>query len=269
MAKGRNDEAGRVDRWTVAGLVLLLMPLATMAHEIGGHVSLCLAVGGTPTEIGAYYVNCAGTSDWSGRIVALAGTGMDILVAAICYGLWTRAKGDLLRLILWMLFVVKAMTAAGYPAFSGVVGIGDWGVAEGGGLYPVASPWLWRIAMTAIGIGAYVLVIQLAIRTLRAMLGGGEQAWHSQRTIALTLYLVNGAIAIVVGLFNPVGFFILLVSAIASSFGGTAGLWNVAYAARQPGEAAPFAIARNWPVIIAGVAVTLAFAIVLGPTIKL
>jgi hypothetical protein len=261
-------DAGRIDRWTVVGLVLLLMPLATMAHEIGGHIGACLAVGGTPTEIGAYYVNCEAGGDRAGRIVALAGTGMDMAVAALCYALWTRAKGDLLRLALWMLFTVKAMTAAGYPAFSGVTGIGDWGVVEGGGLYPVAAPWLWRAAMTAIGIGAYVLVVRFAMRTMRAMLGGGENAWRRQRELALTLYAVNGAIAIVVGLFNPVGFVIVVTSAIASSFGGTAGLWNVAYAARQPGAAAPFAIARNWAVIVSGVAVTLAFAIVLGPTMK-
>lgn len=256
-----------VDQWTLIGLLLILVPITTMSHEIGGHIGACLAVGGTPTAIGAYYVDCDVPAGWLSRIVAMAGSGMDLVISICAYWAWRATKGDLVRLILWIVFVGKAMVAAGYLAFSGVTGIGDWGVVDGGGLFPVALPWLWRIAMTAIGVGAYVLVIRAAIRTLRLMLGGGPDAQSSQKQIAMTFYLVNGMIAIFVGLLNPIGFMVILTSAVASSFGGTAGLWNVAYADEVPGEPTGFAISRNWTIVVSGAIVTLLFATILGPTI--
>jgi len=71
---------------------------------------------------------------------------------------------------------------------------------------------------------------------------------------------------VLVGLLNPVGIFITIMSAAASSFGGLAGFISIGYAA--PGADAPraFRIARNWPVIVLGALVLLGFALVLGPS---
>jgi len=33
-----------IDRWTLVGLSLLLLPLLTMAHELGGHALTCVAL---------------------------------------------------------------------------------------------------------------------------------------------------------------------------------------------------------------------------------
>ena len=258
-----------IDRWTLVGLSLLLLPLLTMAHELGGHALTCVALGQRPTELGAYYIECPGATGWAGRVVAMAGTGMDVLVAILAFLAWRRVQRPLPKLALWIVFVVKGMVAAGYWLFSGVSGFGDWGPGAGGGIGPLPAPWLWRIGLVAVGLIAYIGVVKLAIRTLDAMLGGGEPAARTRRQVAMTVYLVGGASALLVGLMNPHGFVIVLLSAVASTFGGTAGLFNVAYRPVRDGEPAEFRVGRHLVLLALGVIVTLAFAMVLGPTLYL
>lgn len=259
----------RVDAWTVAGLALLLLPLLTMSHELLGHALACVATGHQPGQLGAYYVECSSGTGGSRRLVAMAGTIVDALLAGAGYVLWRRARRPLPRLVWWIVFTVKGMVAAGYWMFSGLTNLGDWGPAAGGGIGPLPWPWAWRALLFVLGLAAYVAVIRKAIAMMAAMLGGGDGARRAQRTIAMTIYVVGGIAAVLVSLFNPVGMAITLVSAVASSFGGTAGLFNVAYArprALLPGD---FAIDRHPALVAAGVAMTVAFAAVLGPTIVL
>jgi hypothetical protein len=265
----KNLAMPRVDLWTLAGLVLLLLPLLTMAHELAGHALTCIASGHRPSELGAYYVECPGTGSWSRRVVAMAGTGVDVILATLAYIAWGRAKRPLPRLALWIVFTVKGMVAAGYWMFSGVSNLGDWGPDAGGGIGPLPWPWLWRGVMFAVGLYVYIAVVRQAIRMMIAMLGGGEQARRTQRKIAMTIYLIGGVSALLVSLFNPVGIAITLMSAIASSFGGTAGLFNVAYCRRCDQPPRDFVIGRYYALAAAGVLMMLTFAAVLGPTIYL
>ncbi|WP_426700550.1 hypothetical protein ACPPVV_14275 [Rhodanobacter sp. Col0626] len=117
----------RVDSWTLAGLVLLLLPLLTMAHELAGHALTCVATGHLPSELGAYYVECPDTGLWARRVVAMAGTCMDVVLAVLALVGWRRVQRPLPRLVLWIVFTVKGMVAAGYWMFSGVSNLGDWG----------------------------------------------------------------------------------------------------------------------------------------------
>lgn len=258
-----------IDRWTLIGLSLLLLPLLTMAHELGGHALTCVALGQRPTELGAYYIDCPGAVGWAGRVVAMAGTTVDVLVFLLAYLAWRRVKRPLPRLALWIVFVVKGMVAAGYWLFSGVSGFGDWGPGASGGIGPLPAPWLWRTGLAVVGLLAYIGVVKLAIRTLDVMLGGGESAARTRRQVALTVYIVGGASALLVSLLNPHGFVIVLLSAVASSFGGTAGLFNVAYRPVRAVPAVAFRVGRYPVLLVAGVVVTLAFAAVLGPTLYL
>jgi len=255
--------------WTVVGLALLLLPLLTMAHELLGHALACVATGHQPGQLGAYYVECDGATGWSRRLVAMAGTGVDVLVACLGLLLWRRARRPLPRLMWWIVFTVKGMVAAGYWMFSGVTNLGDWGPAAGGGIGPLPWPWLWRGLLFAAGLVAYIAITRKAIAMMGTMLGGGPAAQRTQWTVAMTLYVVGGLAAVLVSLFNPLGIFITLVSAVASSFGGTAGLFNVAYARQSALPPSDFAVARYPSLLLAGVAVTIAFAAVLGPTISL
>jgi hypothetical protein len=266
---GTATTAPRVDSWTLAGLALLLLPLLTMAHELAGHALTCVATGYLPSELGAYYVECPGTAPWARRVVAMAGTGMDVLLAVLALAGWHRVRRPLPQLVLWIVFTVKGMVAAGYWMFSGVTNLGDWGPAAGGGIGPLPWPWLWRALMFAMGLAVYIAVIRQSTRMMVAMLGGGETARRTQRRIAMTIYLIGGVSAVLVSLFNPLGIAITLVSAIASSFGGTAGLYNVAYARPRDKPPRDFVIGRHYAVIVAGVLMTVAFAAVLGPTVYL
>lgn len=258
-----------VDRLSLIGLCLLLLPVLTMAHELGGHALTCLAVGQHPTELGAYYIECPAATDMAGRLVAMAGTSMDVLVTVLAFLAWRVVQRPLPRLALWIVFVVKGMVASGYWMFSGITGVGDWGPGVGGGIGPLPQPWLWRIGFTVVGLLAYVGVVRLAIRTADAMLGGGETAARTRRQIALTVYVVGGVSALLVSAFNPVGFFIVLFSAIASTFGGTAGLFNVAYRPVRSTPPVDFVVHRHLVLLVAGAVLTLAFAAVLGPTLRL
>lgn len=266
---GTTATTPRVDPWTLAGLALLLLPLLTMAHELAGHALICVATGHLPSELGAYYVECPGTGPWARRVVAMAGTGVDVLLATLAFVGWRRVCRPLPRLALWTVFTVKGMVAAGYWMFSGVSNLGDWGPAAGGGIGPLPWPWLWRAIMFAVGLAVYIAVVRRSIRMMATMLGGGETARRTQWRIAMTTYMIGGVSAVLVSLFNPLGIAITLMSAVASSFGGTAGLFNVAYAKSCDEPPRDFVIDRHYAIVVAGVLVTAAFAAVLGPTFYL
>ncbi|HET6433794.1 hypothetical protein [Dyella sp.] len=269
MARNHTRIQPWVDIGTLVGLALLLLPLLTMAHELLGHAVVCVATGHQPSELGAYYIECPGTQGWSTRWVAMAGTCVDVVLAALAYMFWRRATRPLPRVVAWIVFAVKGMVAAGYWMFSGATNLGDWGPDAGGGVGPLPWPWLWRAGLFVIGLVAYVGVVRVAIRMLGAMLGGGDHAARVKRQIAMTVYVVGGASALLVGLFNPHGLVITLTSAVAASFGGTAGLFNVAYSRRPDLPAQPFVIERRPALLVLGVLVTAAFAAVLGPTLYL
>ncbi len=269
MAKNGTGTHPWVAPWTLVGLALLLLPLLTMAHELLGHAVMCVASGHRPSELGAYYVECPGTDGWPRRMVAMAGTGVDVVLTVLAYLTWRRAARPLPRLAAWMVFTVKGMVAAGYWMFSGATNLGDWGPDAGGGLGPLPWAWLWRVGLFVVGLVAYIGVVRAAIRMLGEMLGGGEQAARVKRQIAMTVYVVGGVSALLVGLFNPHGLVITLTSAVAASFGGTAGLFNVAYSRRADLPAQPFEIQRRPGVLVVGVLVTAAFAAALGPTLYL
>src|SRR3546814_12084583 len=69
---------------------------------------------------------------WSRRIVALAGVGVNTLLALAAHALWRRARGDFARLLLWLSWVSAVFVAAGYFLFSGASGVVALGAAQRG-----------------------------------------------------------------------------------------------------------------------------------------
>lgn len=257
-----------IDKATIAGLALLLMPLLTMAHEIGGHAAACVATGGTLKELGAFYVECGNSGPGAARIVALAGMGMDAVLGLIAWRVWRGLKGDLARLTGWYVWLCLSFSAAGYFLFSGISGIGDLGPGEGGGIGPLPQPLLWRAVFAAGGGYAYWRLVKAGIATLGEMVGQGEDTKLARRAVAHVFYAALCLAAVAASLPNPVGLFITLASAGAASIGGKAGMINIGFSAKAGAGAKPFTIARNGWLIAAGVLVSAAFAVVLGPTIR-
>jgi hypothetical protein len=262
----------RIDLLTIIGLGMMLMPLMTMWHEIGGHAAACLAVGGRPSAIGAFYVDCPGLDAIPDVIVASAGVVVNIAAALVIFPLWRRAQSDWWRLVLWLIWLSQGFVAAGYLLFSGFSGVGDFGVEPGGGLVPLAmhAPWPLYVRVVEIVVGglAYMRLVRLGIATLSTMLGTGPATRPARRRIAHGFYVTCGLGAVAVGLFNPVGMFILIMSAAASSFGGLAGFISIGFAARGQDAPRAFVIDRRPLVILLGAVVLVGFALLLGPTIR-
>ena len=254
-----------VDLPTIVGWGMLLMPLLTMWHEIGGHAAACALLGGPVETIGAFYVQCRASGETAQIIVALAGVTVNALLALVAHALWARSRSDSVRLPLWLVWVSEAFVATGYFCFSGATGFGDLGTGSGGALAMLPHPLLIRAAEFAIGVLAYIVLARLAIRTLHTMLGTGSATRTARRRVAHGYYATCGIAAVLVGLLNPVGVLITIMSAAASSFGGLAGFISIGFADGAPNTANPFTLPRSWPVIALGAIALSGFAFVLGP----
>lgn len=258
----------RIDRVTIAGLALVMMPLTTMWHEFGGHAAACAALGGRIAEIGAFYVDCNSTDELRRMAVSCAGVAVNILLGLAAFAAWRRAKGDWPRLVLWLLLMDQAFVASGYFAFSGVIGVGDLATGVHGGLVGIAHPWIVRGVEAAAGIFCYSRMIRFGIRSLGDMLGDSPATAPDRRRICHSFYLTSGVAAVVVGLFNPLGLFILLASAAASTFGGLAGFISIGFDVPHGDNERPFAIDRRRWLVALGALVTIGFAAILGPSIR-
>lgn len=257
----------RIDYLTVAGWGLLLMPLLTMWHEIGGHAAVCALQGGHIRTLGAFYVECDGLSGVRNVFVACAGVFVNAVLALTAYLLWQRSVTDTVRVALWLIWVSEAFVASGYFLFSGVTGFGDLGIGEGGSLSALGLTWPVQVIEIFIGLVTYILLVRVAIRTLNLVIGSGPGTRQGRRLIAHVYYVSAGAAAVLISLLNPVGIVITLMSAAASSFGGLAGFISIGYAVGTDGEAKAIHIPRNLAVVGAGLAASAAFALILGPSL--
>ena len=262
------DADNHIDRLTVAGWGALLMPLLTMWHEVGGHAVVCAVQGGRVAAIGAFYVACEGLARWPQIAVACAGVVANAALALVAARMWRHARSDGARLGWWLVWVSEAFVASGYFLFSGVTGAGDLGTGPGGELASLPFSGVLRPTEIVVGAASYIVLVRAAIRALTAMVGAGPATKTARRSIAHTYYLTCGVAAVIVGLLNPEGLFITIMSAAASSFGGLAGFITIGFAVPRGTGEAPFLIARQPMLVIAGAVVLASFAVVLGPTLR-
>jgi hypothetical protein len=264
----------KFDFLTVIAVSMLAYTLAVLLHEHLGHALTCVLLGGHPSELGAYYVVCqyASMSDLGIRLVALAGPFISLVTGALALLLLNHIPHGFthFRYAAWLFGTISLMTAAGYLLFSGVTGLGDFGTSRDGALYLAQPEWLWRFALAVLGAASYALVIYLSLRKMDSLIGGAglERVAHAQK-LALTSYLTGTVMAVLIGLLNPQGIFIVLASAAASTLGGTSGLaWMMQLLDRKKvGSDAPLRLERSWAWVAAGLIVTCLYAAILGPTL--
>jgi hypothetical protein len=262
--------ASRVDLLTVAAIVAVVGTLSTQLHELAGHGGACLALGNHLVTWGAFYVDCDthAAPHWVGQVVAAAGSSANVLAALVTYARFraTPLRKPLTRFALWFAFALNGMVWAGYYAFSGVSGIGDWGTD---GVFKDAPNWtLWRVGLALGGALLYWLWVRFSMRALGDMTGRDRGGRKLALRISSTAYWTNGIIAVAIGLLNPVGLFVLLASAAASSFGGASGfLWGPRYLRAGAVAEQPLTLARSWPWIIFAAMLVVAVAVILGPSI--
>jgi hypothetical protein len=129
-----------------------------------------------------------------------------------------------LRLFLWSLTAFNLLLGTGYFLFSGIGGIGDW--AEWmKGLSPM---WAWRVGFALLGAVSYFASAWLLARELVAIVGLSEARMRRMtearmRCMTWTIYFAGGLIACVAGVWNPMGWKLVLISAAASSWVGLRG----------------------------------------------
>lgn len=258
----------RPDLLTVVAVAAVAHVAASLVHEGLGHGGACLLVGCRPQLLTTMQFSGdeRNLSSAGIKFIAAGGTFANLIAATIAsWLLRRRARTDAAWFYLWLFATVNWLEAAGYLLYSGAINIGDWAdVVRGLGNF-----WIWHAILVLVGATAY----WIATRRLMGQLGRRLTAAGASRVTAanrytLTAYVVGGLLSLAAGLFEPGGAFIVLISGVAASLGGTSGLaWGpqLLHDPRmgQPEEPA-LSVARDWRWIVAGAVAAATFVLVLG-----
>src|SRR5207245_903573 len=105
---------------------------------------------------------------------------------------------------------------------------------------------------------------------------GSSKEQRHQRAVRLSAipYFAGGILMCTAGALNPKGMILILISAAASTFGGTSGLmWTTDWLNRgtlipygPPAE--PMPIHRSWLLIVGACTIAIAFIGILGPSVR-
>jgi hypothetical protein len=261
-------EPGPVDVLTVGAIAVITYALSTMLHEAVGHGGACLLIGAQPIMVTTVSMDCSADS----RLVMAGGTIVNVVAGALffAWGRITSCASPRLKFFLWLLMTVNLFTAAGYFVFSGIGGFGDWAMFIKG----LGPEWAWRVGMTIFGAAAYLVAVRLSLLELRPIIGSDKQ----QRIVGAARlskisYFTGGILACVAGSLNPQGFILVVLSAGASTFGGTSGLlWMIDWLKgdRIPlgSKPEPLPIRRGWLWIASAFVVAVVYIAVLGPGLR-
>jgi hypothetical protein len=262
------DTVAMPDPFTVGSIAILAYMLGNVLHEGLGHGGACLLSGAKPLVLSSVHFECSVDS----RLVMAGGTLVNLLAGAVFFvlGRLTGARYPRLKYFLWICMTVNLFTGTGYFLFSGIGGIGDWGDFIQG----LGPQWVWRIGLTIFGATTYLLAGRISLLELRPLIGSDKEQRY-QRAVQLSVipYFAGGILMCIAGSLNPKGAILILISAGASTFGGTSGLmWTtqmlkggtlIPYG--PPAE--PMPIHRSWPLIVAACAIAMAFIGVLGRSV--
>ena len=267
-------DTSRLDRWTVGAVAVVAYCIGNVVHEGLGHGGACLLVGGRPEELNAIFFECSvdGLPSGARRWLAAGGSIANLLAALpawVALQRLPRAWGRG-RAFAWLLLVVNLLMPFGYLLFSGLGNIGDWAVVVRG-LEPALA---WRGALSIAGALLYFwLAPRVLMPPLEPFLGReAEQRRARARVLSVLPYLVGGFTFVAAGLLNPHGLPLVLISAVAASFGGTSLLvWYPGLWARRPAaapEEAPLGVLRSGGWLVSAALTLIVFVGVLGPGVR-
>jgi hypothetical protein len=259
-----------LDAFTVGAIAILAYILGNILHEGLGHGGACLLSGGRPLVVSSVHFECSADT----RLVDAGGTLVNLMAGAVflALGRLTAPAYPRWKYFFWIAMTVNLYTGTGYFLFSGIGGIGDWALFIEG----LGRQWLWRVGLAVTGGITYFLAARLSLLELRVLIGS-DKAERYLRAVCLTRtpYFTGGVLMCLAGALNPKGMILILVSAAASTFGGTSGLvWATDWLRRgrliPDGPAAgPLPISRSWPLLVGAGLVGIAFIFVLGPSVRL
>jgi hypothetical protein len=256
------------DPLTIASIGILAYIAGNIIHEGFGHGGACLITGGKPLLITAVNMDCSPEN----RFVIAGGSLMNAIAAVFFFFLLriTPRTRPHLKYFIWLAMTLNLLSPAGYLAFSGIGGFGDWAQFTQG-FHP---QWAWRVGMAVVGMGAYVLFVRWSLLALRPLIGNDsrERRLHAVR-LTLVPYFAGGSVECVAGAFNPQGWLLIALSAAASTFGGSSALlwapnWLRGNSIPPGPDASPMLVPRSWPWIIAAAVIAVSFILILGPGIS-
>ncbi|HEX4457287.1 MAG TPA: hypothetical protein VIA18_04925 [Polyangia bacterium] len=209
-----------LDRWTIGAMAVIAYALADLLHEGAGHGGACLAVHCTPTAFNTSYFNYdeSTVSVAARRFIEAAGTLVNVAVGALALLALRLKLPARTRYFVWLFSVLNFITGCGYLAYSGVIGVGDWSAILDGMPHRAA----WRVAEAVVGLALYLVVApRLTWPGLAPFVGAGDDRVRRVRALTLVPYFAGCTTLVAAGAFNPLGARILLISAVAASFGGS------------------------------------------------
>jgi len=262
------DNDASPDALTVGSIGILAYMLGNVLHEAVGHGGACLLAGAKPLVLSSVHFECS----LDNRLVMAGGTLVNVLAGAVFFALGrlTSSRHPRLKYFFWIAMTVNLFSATGYFLFSGIGGIGDWADFIQG----LGPQWVWRVGLTVFGAGSYMLAAGISLLELRPLIGSNkEQRYRCAVRLAWIPYFAGGILMCIAGALNPVGMILILISAAASTFGGSSGLlWSTQLLRGTLIPCGPLAepmpIHRSWPLIEAACAVAVAFVAVLGPSVR-
>jgi hypothetical protein len=261
-------ERVETDLPTIACIGIVAYVLGNLVHEDLGHGGACLLTGGRPLLVTTVNMECSVDN----RLVIAGGSIMNVAAA----GLWflltraTRRTSPHLKYFAWLSMTANMLSAAGYLAFSGIGGFGDWAMFIQG----FSPQWAWRVGLAVIGAAAYMLCVRWSLLVLRPLIGSGrERRVAVARRLLMPPYFAGGIVVCLAGALNPQGWFLVAMSAAASTFGGSSALlwapeWLRGSSIPAGPDAEPVLIERSWAWIVAGVVMGVCFIFVLGRGIR-
>jgi hypothetical protein len=212
--------AAKDDRLTLIAISALACIVQVVLHEGLGH-------GVTAWLSGAHRMTMSTValqSDADTRWISANGTLVNLLFAAIFWLMLTGAHRykPATRYFLVLTMAGNLFTGTGYFLFSGVFHFGDW-AAVIRGLQP---HWMWRVGLVLLGVASYfasMLAVAAKMRPFAGKSGGSGRL----RTLCWTPYFTEGILAGIGGLFNPLGLFYVVASALPSTLGANAGMLSL------------------------------------------
>ncbi len=253
----------RDDRLTLIAISAVACIVQDVLHEGLGH-------GVTAWLNGAHHLTMSTValqSDVYTRWISANGTVVNLLFAAI---FWLMLSGSHCYRPATRYFLVLAMagnlfTGTGYFLFSGILNFGDW-AAVIRGLQP---HWMWRIGLVLLGLASYYVSMLVVAGKMRPFAGKGESS-RGLRMLWWTPYFTDGILAGIGGLFNPLGLFYVIASALPSTLGANAGMLSLPSMMRRwsSEERQVEPVRRNAAWIAASAVASLVFILVLGRGVK-
>jgi hypothetical protein len=253
------------DLLTLASISALACILQDVLHEGLGHGVTAWLSGAHRLTISTVALQ----SDMGTRWISANGTLANLLFAAVFWLLLLRPRRyrPATRYFLVLAMAGNLFTATGYFFFSGVFNFGDWSAVIRG----LQPHWMWQLGLVVLGVASYyasMLVVAAGLKPFQAR----NHSVPRLRGLCWTPYFTDGLLAGLGGLFNPVGLFYVIASALPSTLGANAGLLSLPFMIRggsRDEEESPGPVRRSVAWIATAAVAGLLFVFVLGRGITL